>query len=133
LIAKAGKDEKGRAMRPIEDFCCRNNGCPEAGKRGAGNLYFRGWSGRDKRIRMVYCRSCKKSFSERAGTALSRSRLPDDKVVSLLDHIAEGCGTRATGRLVHVTPNTVTRYAALAGDQAKALHDELVAFSPSHP
>lgn len=120
-------------MRPIEDFCCRNNGCLESGRRGGGNLYFRGWSGRDKRIRMVYCRSCKKSFSERAGTALSRSRLPDDKVVSLLDHIAEGCGTRATGRLVHVTPNTVTRYAALAGDQAKALHDDLVAFSPSHP
>jgi hypothetical protein len=87
-----------RAARLIGDFCCRNKSCPEAGNRGAGNLYFRGWPGRDKRIRMVYCRSCKKSYSERAGTALSRSRLPDDKVVPLLDHIAEGCGTRAVPR-----------------------------------
>jgi len=120
-------------MRPIEDFCCQNKECADAGKRGFGNVYFRGWSGRGKRIRMVYCRTCKSSFSERKATPLERSRLPEDKVVSILDHLREGCGTRATSRLVRVRPNTVTRYARLAGPHAKALHDELVAFSPSDP
>jgi len=42
----------------IEHFFCHNSACPDHGKRGQGNVYFRGCSGRDKRIRMVYCRTC---------------------------------------------------------------------------
>src|SRR6185295_11492671 len=108
--------------RPIEDFCCQNKDCPDAGKRGAGNVYFRGWSGRGKRIRMVYCRTCKRSFSQRKGTPLEDSRLPLDKAVSVLAHLREGTGTRATGRLVKVDKNTVTRYARKAGPHARQLH-----------
>ena len=113
------------------DHCfCHNKGCPDHGKRGHGNVYFRGWSGRDKRIRMVHCRTCKGTYSERKGTALERCQLPPEKAVAILRHIREGCGVRATGRLVGVSKDTVLRYVALAGDQAKNLHDELVAFSP---
>jgi len=68
--------------------------------------------------------------SERKGTALERCQLPPEKAVAILRHIREGCGVRATGRLVGVSKDTVLRYVALAGDQAKNLHDELVAFSP---
>src|SRR5262249_28326420 len=103
------------------------------GKRGQGNVYFRGWSGRHKRIRLVYCRTCKKTSSERKGTALERSQLPQDKVVSVLDHLREGCGIRATNRLTGVSRDTISRYLSLAGEQSKNLHDELVAFSPSEP
>ena len=117
----------------IEHFFCHNTECPDHGKRGHGNVYFRGWSGRDKRIRMVYCRTCKKSCSERKGTALERSQLPTDKVVSVLDHLREGCGIRATNRLTGVSRDTISRYLALAGDQSKSHHDEFVAFSPSDP
>ena len=42
---------------------------------------------------MVYCRTCKRSFSERKGTVLEHARLPDEKVVAVLDHVREGCGT----------------------------------------
>lgn len=117
-------------MHPIEHFCCRNKTCPDVGQRGRGNLYFRGWSGQGQRIRMVYCRTCKKSFSERKGTPLEDCRLPQDKALALLEHLREGCGTRATGRLVKVDKNTVTRYLRLAGPHARTLHHELVAFSP---
>ena len=117
----------------IEHFFCQNSACPDHGKRGHGNVYFRGWSGRDKQIRMVYCRSCKRSYSERKGTALERSQLPADKVVSVLDHLKEGCGVRATSRLTGVSRDTISRYLALAGEQSKNLHDEFVAFSPSDP
>ena len=112
---------------------CHNSSCSDHGKRGHGNVYFRGWSGRDKLIRMVYCRTCKKSYSERKGTAFERSLLPTDKVVSVLDHIREGCGIRATSRLTGVSRDTISRYIALAGDQSKLHHDEFVAFSPSDP
>lgn len=117
-------------MIPIEQFCCQNSDCPQAGVRGGENLYFRGWSGKSRRIRLVYCRTCKRSFSERKGTALEQARLPDEKALAILKHLREGCGTRATGRLVEVDKNTVTRYLAKAGAHAEKLHDELVAFSP---
>ena len=117
--------------QPIEHFFCHNSACPDHGKRGNGNVYFRGFSGRAKQIRMVYCRTCKKSYSERKGTALERSQLSTDKVVSVLDHLREGCGIRATSRLTGVSRDTISRTLAKAGGQAKNLHDELVAFSPS--
>jgi transposase-like protein len=117
----------------IEHFFCHNSACSDHGKRDNGNVYFRGWSGRDKRIRMVYCRTCKRSYSQRKGTALERSQLPLDKAVSVLDRLKEGVGIRATSRLTGVSRDAVSRHLAKAGDQAKSLHDELVAFSPSDP
>ncbi|MBF0544624.1 MAG: hypothetical protein HQM08_09330 [Candidatus Riflebacteria bacterium] len=80
---------------------------------------------------MVYCKTCRKQFSERKGTVLSESRLPEEKVISILDHIREGCGTRATSRLLHVCKDTVTQYILKAGIHAKKAHDDLVSFSPS--
>jgi hypothetical protein len=121
------------SMIPIDQFCRQNSHCPQAGVRGGGNLYFRGWSGKSRRIRLVYRRTCKRSFSERKGTVLEQSRLPDEKALAILKHLREGCGTRATGRLVEVDKNTVTRYLALAGVHAEKIHDELVAFSPLDP
>lgn len=121
------------ARLAIADCFCHNSACPDHGKRGHGNVYFRGWSGRGKLIRMVYCRTCKASYSERKGTALERSQLPPDKAIAVLDHIREGCGIRATSRLTGVARDTIARTIARAGDQAKNLHDELVAFSPADP
>ena len=117
-------------MHPIEHFCCQNSNCTDHGVRGKGNLRFQGWSGEGKRIRMAYCRTCGTHFSERKGTVLEQAHLPREKVVAILDHLREGCGTRSTSRLVGVDKNTVTRYVGLAGTHAEKLHDELVAFSP---
>jgi transposase-like protein len=117
-------------MLPIDQFLCSNTACSDHGKRGHGNLYFRGFSGHRRQIRMVYCRTCKAHFSERKGTVLEGARLPENQVVAVLQHLQEGCGTRATSRLVGVNRNTVTRYARLAGAHAERLHDEHVAFSP---
>src|SRR3954454_22253947 len=89
-------------MIPIEHLGCQNSQCPQAGVRGGENLYFRGYSGKGRRIRLIYCRACKRSFSEREGTALEQARLPDEKALAILTHLREGCVTRATGRLVGV-------------------------------
>jgi transposase-like protein len=118
---------------PIERFFCHHSECPDHGKRGQGNVYSRGFSGRDKKIRRVYCRTCKRSYSERKGTALERSRLPPDKAISVLQHLREGVGVRATSRLTGVSRDAISRHLARAGDQARGLHDELVAFSPRDP
>ena len=117
--------------RPIEVFCCQNIGCSDFGLRGKGNLRWHGWSGHARRIRGLRCQTCGKYFSERKGSVLEQSRLPEEKVVSLLEHLREGCGVLQTARLIRVNPNTVTRYARLSGSHAALVHDELVAFSPS--
>ena len=119
-------------MDDLRLFCCQNTDCPDYGRRDHGNLTVCGHYGTRQR-RLLYCKTCKARFSERKGTPLEGGRLPEDKAVALLEHIREGCGTRATSRLVHVDKNTVTRYLRLAGPHAQQLHHEKVAFSPHNP
>jgi LacI family transcriptional regulator len=120
---------------PTDDlarFCCQNPDCPRYGERGAGNLSVCDHFGK-ARHRLLYCSACKARFSEFKGTPLFNAKLPHDKVLAILQHLADGCGVRQTARLVGVSQDTVTRLALLAGRHAKAAHDELVAFSPLYP
>ena len=114
----------------LSRFCCQSAKCPDHGQRGLGNLTVCGHYGKQKQFRLLYCRTCRYRFSERKGTPLFGSQLPQDKAVSLMHHLVERNGVRATARLVGVAPNTVTRYARIAGEHARQLHDEFVAFSP---
>ena len=116
----------------LSRFCCLNADCPDHGKRGHGNLTVPMRYGARGR-RLLRCRTCKARFSERKGTPLFDSRLPEEKVVALLHHVAEGVGVRKTSRLLGVSRDTVTRYSVRAGNHAQQLHDELVAFSPPDP
>ena len=59
------------------------------------------------------------------------ARLPPERALAVLRHLADGCGARQTGRLVGVEKDTVVRYGRWAGAPADQLHDELVAFSPA--
>jgi transposase-like protein len=120
-------------MDDLKIFCCQNPECPDYGRRGLDNLRVCFRNGRQKTNRILACRTCQQRFSERKGTALYRCKLPEDKAVAVLHHLQENCGVRQTGRLVGVNKNTVLRLAVVAGHHAHDLHDELVAFSPSHP
>ena len=119
-------------MDDLSRFCCLNSQCPEHGLRGAGNLTVTSCYGPGKARRMLRCGTCKARFSERKGTPLFDSRLPPEKVESVLEHIAEGCGVRQTGRLCKVDRGTVGRLSRIAGEHAHDLHDELVEISPPH-
>ncbi len=114
-------------------FCCQNRRCMLYGARDAGNLTVCGRYGKHDHIRLLYCNACKARFSEFKGTPFFNSKLPHDKVLSVLQHLADGCGVRQTARLVGVNKDTVTRLALLAGRHAKDAHDELVAFSRRDP
>jgi transposase-like protein len=113
--------------------CCLNSDCPEHGKRAAGNLAVTSRYGPEKARRMLRCRTCKARSSERRGTPLFDSRLPPGKVESALEHIAEGCGARQTGRLCEVDRGTVGRLSRAAGEHAGDPHDEPVELSPPDP
>jgi IS1 family transposase len=117
-------------MDDLAQFCCLNSQCPDFGRRDAGNLTLTGRLGKAKQYRLLYCRSCRVRFSERKGTPLYRAHLPEDKVLSILEHVHEGGGVRKTARLVKVHPDTVSRYSRAAGDHSRNAHDDLVAHSP---
>lgn len=117
-------------MDDLRRFCCLNPVCPDHGKRDHGNLTVPMRYGPDKARRLLRCSTCKARFSERKGTPLFDARLPADRVVAVLAHVAEGIGTRKTARLTGVHRDTVTRYIRQAGGHAEKLHEELVAFSP---
>mgnify|MGYP006269646443 CR=1 FL=1 len=118
-------------MDDLSRFCCQNKKCPDSGKRGAGNLSVCDWYGKNKEKRILYCRTCQRRFSERKGTVFFYSQMAEGEVIEILSHIQEGCGVRKTARLTGHDRNTVSRYSRLAGEHARSLHDELVAFSPS--
>jgi LacI family transcriptional regulator len=120
-------------MDDLAPFCCLNPACPDHGVRGRTNLVVHGRYGAQRQYRLLRCRTCNTRFSERKGTPLYRSHIPPEKAVSILEHLAEGCGVRQTERLVRVHRDTVMRYGRMAGDHAHELHDELVAFSPTDP
>jgi hypothetical protein len=117
-------------MDDLSRFCCQNAACPDAGKRGHGNLTVTMRYGPQKSLRLLRCAMCQSRFSERKGTPLFAARLATNEVLSILAHVAEGIGTRKTARLTGAHRDTVTRYARRAGDGAQQRHDELVAFSP---
>jgi transposase-like protein len=120
-------------MGDLARFCCQNPDCSLYGRRDAGNLSVCGRLGQHKQFRQLCCNACRARSSEREGTPLYRSHLPEATAVAVLGHLAEGDGTRQTGRLVGVHRDTVVRLARAAGEHAHDAHEELVAFSPSDP
>jgi transposase-like protein len=120
-------------MDDLTRFCCQKPDCPLYGRRDAGNLSVCGHYGRHDPIRLLNCKACKYRFSERRGTPLFQTHLPEPKARSVLQHLSEGCGVRQTGRLVDVHRYSVVRLATKAGQHARDAQDELVAFSPSDP
>lgn len=113
-------------MKPLSEFCCINQECLEHGKRGGINLRVHQTYGKSDSIRLLECKVCGIMFSERAHTALSGGRLPKDKIILILHHLAEGCGQRRICRLLGVSRDAVRRLTLIAGNHAKALHNELV-------
>ena len=119
-------------MDDLKNFCCLNPDCSDYGLRGRDNLRVCFRNGPNQQRRVLACRTCQKRFAERKGTPLYRAKLPEEKALSVLQHLQESYGVRQTSRLVGVNKNTVVRFAVLAGEHAQELHDELVAFSPSN-
>ena len=109
----------------LATLACVNAECQLFGRAGAHNLVIRKVYGHD-RIRLLRCRACGEEFSERRGTALFNTKLPAEQAASVINHLGEGCGVRATARLVHVAKDTVARLLRMAGRHAEPFHDQRV-------
>jgi transposase-like protein len=113
-------------QRPdLATLACVNAECQLFRRAGASNLVIRKVYGHD-RIRLLRCRTCGEEFSERRGTALFNTKLPEPKAEEVITHLDEGCSVRATARLVHVAQETVARLLRVAGRHAERFHDQHV-------
>ena len=114
-----------RYQRPLEELCCVNPDCADAGLMGAGNLSVRSGKG-GGRWRILRCRTCRTEFSERKGTPLWGTRMAPEKAEAIASHLKEGCGIRKTSRLVGASKDGVTAVALRIGLHAGHLHDEKI-------
>ncbi len=70
---------------------------------------------------MYKCGECDNIFSETSGTPMQDIKSPISKVASALKIRSEGMGLRATGRVLGMHKNTVSKWERLFGDQKEAL------------
>jgi len=108
----------------LEGFACPNPDCGYFNCFGAGNLTVSDWIGKDRAIRRLYCSGCGKRFSERKGTLMQDSKLPQDTVVRIVKCLVHGCSVAATADICEVDPRTVERYVEHAGKRAHDFHQQ---------
>ena len=113
------------ARPDVDSLWCMNEACKYFQKSGLGNLVIRKIYGHD-RIRYLRCRHCGREFSERRGSALFNTKITEDKAVSVMDHLNEGCGVKSTAKLVHVSKDAVRRLIEVTGKTSKEIHDKRV-------
>ncbi len=71
--------------------------------------------------RLYKCGECVNVFSETSGTPMQDIKSPISKVASALKIRSEGMGLRATGRVLGMHKNTVSKWERLFGDQKETL------------
>ena len=109
----------------LATLACVNPECQRFRLTGQDNLTVRKVYGQDH-IRLLRCRTGGEEFSERRGTALFNTKVTEERAASVIDHLGEGCGVRATARLAHVSKDTVARLLRMAGRHAEQVHDSRV-------
>jgi transposase-like protein len=109
----------------VDTLACVNPACQRFRRSGEAHLTVRKVYGHD-RMRLWHCRTCGEECSERRGSALFNTKLPEATAADVINHLGEGCSVRATARLVKVAKETVARLWRVAGRHATRFHDQHV-------
>jgi transposase-like protein len=118
--ARASNDPK--PVGSLAAFACPNPDCSHFNRFDAGNLSVVEWTGKHEDIRRLYCSACKRRFTERRGTLLRYSKLPEETVVRVVKCLGHGCSVEATADICDVDPRTVGRILERAGRRAEDFH-----------
>ena len=111
---------------PLESLACVVPRCNLYGQPGQGNLTVRKIYGKHDKIRYLRCNECQEEFSERKNTALWNCKIPEEKAISVAEHLSEGNSIKGTARLLRVDESTVRRLNKRAGQHGEEYHDEKV-------
>lgn len=111
-----------KSVGSLAAFACPNPDCSHFNRFDAGNLSVVEFTGKHKQIRRLYCSMCKHRFTERQGTLLRYSKLPEETIVRIVKCLGHGCSIEATADICEVDPRTVERLLEQAGRRAEDFH-----------
>lgn len=103
-------------------LACPNPDCAMFNVFGADNLSVTEWMGKDKAICRVYCNHCQHRFSERKGSLMQYTHLPESTVVRALKCLTYGCSVEATADICEVDARSVQRLVDRAGPRSEDFH-----------
>lgn len=106
-------------------FSCPNPECRLFNQPGRGNIVHRSWTGKDKGIERLRCTLCQREFSQREGTLLARTKLPEEKVVRLLKCQRWGVCDEGTADICEVDIKTVHRFQGVSSGRAQEHHQQV--------
>ena len=107
-------------------FSCPNPHCARFNRPGEGNITHRSWTGRHKHIERLRCTACGREFSEREGTLMAGSKLPEDTVIRLVQCQRWGVCDEGTADICGVDLKTVHRFQRVAAQRAQTHHRQSV-------
>ena len=107
-------------------FSCPNPQCAQFNRPGEGNIAHRSWTGTHKHIERLRCTACDREFSEREGTLMARSKLPEDTVIQLVKCQRWGVCDEGTADICAVDLKTVHRLQQVAAQRAETHHRQVV-------
>src|SRR5437870_4734452 len=93
---------------------------------GEGNIAHRSWTGTHKHIERLRCTACDRECSEREGTLMARSKLPEATVEQLLQCQRWGVCDEGTADICAVDLKTVHRFQRVAAHRAQTHHQQAV-------
>jgi IS1 family transposase len=114
------------AQESYTRFSCPNPQCARFNRPGAGNIAHRSWTGTSKHIERLRCTRCHREFSEREGTLMARSKLPEATVERLLKCQRWGVCDEGTADICDVDLKTVYRFQRGATQRAQTHHQQVV-------
>lgn len=116
------KDANKPSRLALSFFACPNGDCADFNRFNAGNLSVAEWMGKKKAIRRLYCRTCGTRFSERQGSLMQHTKLPEADVVRIIKCLGHGCSIEAAADICEVDTRTVQRLLEKAGQRAEDFH-----------
>ena len=119
------REPTAAAVAPEDDlsgFACPNEDCCDFNRFAAGNLSVCERMGKGGHIRRLYCKTCGHRFSERQGSLMAHSKLPEETVVRIVKCLVHGCSIEAAADICEVTRRTVESLLDRAGRRAEDFH-----------
>src|SRR3989441_4307055 len=107
-------------------FSCPNPDCMQFNRSNVDTIVHRSWTGKHQHIERLRCTACDHEFSEREGTLMACSKLPEETVIRLVKCQRWGVCDEGTADICAVDLKTVHRFQRLAAQRAETHHRQSV-------
>jgi len=125
---KTQSQEEYRAQMKAKakTLICPYADCEAHAQTVKGDIIFIRKYGNGATQNLFKCMKCRRTFSERRGTAIFRCGLPEDKISEITKCLSEGNSIRATARIVGVSKSTVCSLVKRLGSHMKKVTENQI-------